>query len=168
MCPVFVCNEYSLGETFLARENQLTEMLAPVVESMGFVFWGLEHISQGKHSVLRIFIDHADGINVDHCAQVSRQISSVMDVEDPISSEYTLEVSSPGMDRPIFTLEQYESLAGNFVELRLRMAFDGRRKFKGFLVGIEQEDVVIRVDDNEYLLPVELIEKANVIPQFKD
>ena len=152
----------------MARESQLNEMIAPVVESMGFVFWGLEFISQGKHSILRVFIDHADGINVDHCAQVSRQISSVLDVEDPISQVYNLEVSSPGMDRPLFTLEQYASLAGNIIDVRLRMAFDGRRKFKGRLIGVEQEDIVIHVDDNEYLLPIELIEKANVVPQFKD
>lgn len=152
----------------MARESQLNEMIAPVVESMGFVFWGLEFISQGKHSILRVFIDHADGINVDHCAQVSRQISSVLDVEDPISQVYNLEVSSPGMDRPLFTLEQYASLAGNIIDVRLRMAFDGRRKFKGQLIGVEQEDIVIHVDDNEYLLPIELIEKANVVPQFKD
>tara|TARA_B100001250_G_scaffold409147_1_gene432896 strand:- start:2726 stop:3157 length:432 start_codon:yes stop_codon:yes gene_type:complete len=143
-------------------------MLAPVVESMGFVFWGLEFMSNGKHSMLRIFIDHEDGITVDNCADVSRQISSVLDVEDPISQEYNLEVSSPGMDRPIFTLEQYAALAGNIVEVRLRMAFDGRRKFKGRLVGVEQEDVVVHVDDNEYLLPFELIDKAHVVPQFKD
>ena len=152
----------------MARPQQLTEMLRPVVESMGFVFWGLEFISAGKQSMLRVFIDHADGITVDHCAQVSRQISSVLDVEDPIAQEYSLEVSSPGMDRPIFTLEQYAALAGNIVEVRLRMAFDGRRKFKGRLVGIEQEDVVVHVDDNEYLLPFELIDKAHVVPQFKD
>ncbi len=152
----------------MARPQQLTEMLRPVVESMGFVFWGLEFISAGKESMLRVFIDHADGITVDNCADVSRQISSVLDVEDPIAQEYNLEVSSPGMDRPIFTLEQYAALAGNIVEVRLRMAFDGRRKFKGRLVGVEQEDVVVHVDDNEYLLPFELIDKAHVVPQFKD
>ena len=118
--------------------------------------------------MLRVFIDDENGINVDDCASVSRQISSVMDVEDPITQIYNLEVSSPGMDRPIFTLEQYTSLAGNIIDVRLRMAFDGRRKFKGQLIGVEQEDIVLRVDDNEYLLPVELIEKANVVPQFKD
>lgn len=152
----------------MAKDTQLTEMLAPVVESMGFIFWGLEFMPQGRQSMLRVYIDHADGITVDHCADVSRQISSVLDVEDPISQEYTLEVSSPGMDRPIFTLEQYTALAGHIIDVRLRMAFDGRRKFKGLLIGTEQEDVVIRVDDNEYLLPVELIDKANVVPQFKD
>lgn len=152
----------------MARDSKLIEMLAPVVESMGFVFWGLEYMPQGKQSMLRVYIDHENGIDVDDCAAVSRQISGVMDVEDPISQEYTLEVSSPGMDRPIFTLEQYISLVGNIIDLRLRMAFDGRRKFKGQLVGVEQEEVILRVDDNEYVLPFELIDKANIVPQFKD
>ena len=152
----------------MSKNSQLTELIAPVVESMGFTFWGLEFMPQGKRSMLRIFIDHADGINVDHCAQVSRQVSAVMDVEDPFAQEYTLEVSSPGMDRPLFTLEQFQQYANHIVELRLRMPFDGRRKFKGQLIGVEQEDVVLVVDDHEYLLPIELIEKANVVPQFKD
>jgi len=152
----------------VAKESLLNELLGPVVESMGYTFWGLEYLSQGKQTVLRVFIDHENGITVDDCAAVSRQISSVMDVEDPISQVYNLEVSSPGMDRPVFTLEQYQSLAGNIIDVRLRMAFDGRRKFKGQLIGVEQEDIVLRVDDNEYLLPIELIEKANVVPQFKD
>lgn len=69
----------------MAKDTQLTELLRPVVESMGFVFWGLEFIAQGRQSLLRIFIDHADGINVDHCAAVSRQLSAVLDVEDPIA-----------------------------------------------------------------------------------
>ena len=152
----------------MAKESLLNELLAPVVESMGYVFWGLEYISQGKQSTLRIYIDHENGITVDDCAAVSRQASSVLDVEDPISQVYNLEVSSPGMDRPIFTLDQFTSLAGNIIDVRLRMAFDGRRKFKGYLIGVEQEDIVLRVDDNEYLLPIELIEKAHVVPQFKD
>lgn len=152
----------------MAKESLLNELLGPVVESMGYTFWGLEYLSQGKQTVLRVFIDHENGITVDDCAAVSRQISSVMDVEDPISQVYNLEVSSPGMDRPVFTLEQYQSLAGNIIDVRLRIAFDGRRKFKGQLIGVEQEDIVLRVDDNEYLLPIELIEKANVVPQFKD
>ena len=84
------------------------------------------------------------------------------------SQEYTLEVSSPGMDRPLFTLEQYVAYTGHIIDVRLRMPFDGRRKFKGQLVGIEEQDIVMRVDDHEYLLPIELIDKANVVPQFKD
>lgn len=152
----------------MAKDTQLTELLAPVVEAMGFIFWGLEYSAQGKHSLLRVYIDHADGITVDHCAAVSHQISSVLDVEDPISQEYTLEVSSPGMDRPLFTLGQFQQYANHIIEMRLRMPFDGRRKFKGQLIGVEQEEVVLFVDGHEYLLPIELIEKAHVVPQFKD
>lgn len=152
----------------MAREAKLIEMLQPVVESMGFDFWGLEFLVQGRHSLLRVYIDHSDGINVDHCAEVSRQISSVMDVEDPITQEYTLEVSSPGMDRPLFGLDQYQASIGQMIELKLRIPFDGRRKFKGRLTGVEQDDVVVQVDEHEYLLPHELIEKAHIVPTFNN
>jgi ribosome maturation factor RimP len=150
----------------MARDSRLIEMLSPVVESMGFVFWGLELLMQGKQTVLRVYIDHADGITVDNCADVSRQMGAVLDVEDPIAQDYTLEVSSPGMDRPLFRLEQYVQSIGEILELRLRLPFDGRRRFKGRLQGVEQEDIVLLVDDHEYLLPVELIEKAHIVPNF--
>ncbi|MCY0966973.1 ribosome maturation factor RimP [Parathalassolituus penaei] len=150
----------------MARDSRLIEMLAPVVESMDFVFWGLELLMQGKQTVLRVYIDHANGITVDNCADVSRQLSAVLDVEDPIAQDYTLEVSSPGMDRPLFRLEQYVQSVGQIIELRLRLPFDGRRRFKGLLKGVEQEDIVLLVDDHEYLLPVDLIEKAQIVPIF--
>ncbi|GLQ29695.1 ribosome maturation factor RimP [Litoribrevibacter albus] len=149
------------------KSNQLQEMLAPVVESLGYDFWGLEYVSQGKHSVLRVFIDHENGIQVDDCAKVSRQLSAVLDVEDPISSEYSLEVSSPGMDRPLFTLEQFEKYIGQVVSVKLRFPFEGRRKFMGRLNGVEGSDVVVQVDNHEYCLPIDSIDKANVEPQFK-
>jgi len=149
-----------------SKEQQLIELLKPVVEALGFEFWGLEYIAQGKNSVLRVFIDSPNGIHVDDCAQVSRQISGVMDVEDPITSEYNLEVSSPGVDRPLFTLEHFSRYVGEFVDVKLRYAFEGRRKFKGKLVGIEDdEDIVVHVDDHEYLLPIDAIDKANLIFQ---
>ncbi|MCP5324905.1 MAG: ribosome maturation factor RimP [Oceanospirillaceae bacterium] len=148
------------------KEQQLIDMLKPVVESLGYEFWGLEYVSQGKNSVLCIYIESENGINVDDCANVSRQASAVLDVEDPISSEYNLEVSSPGLDRPLFTLDQFQRNVGEFVEVRLRYPFEGRRNFKGRLVAVEGEDAVVHVDDHEYLLPVEGIDKANVIYQF--
>lgn len=148
------------------KTDQLIELIEPVVTGLGYDFWGIEFIAQGKHSVLRVFIDLEKGIEVDDCASVSRQLSSVLDVEDPITSEYSLEVSSPGMDRPLFKLEQYEKFVGHQVQLRLRVPFDGRRKFAGLLKGVENEDVVIEVDNEEYLLPIEAIDKANVVPQF--
>lgn len=149
-----------------SKLEQLQAMLAPVVESLGYQCWGVEFISQGRHSLLRVYIDHADGILVDDCEVVSRQLSAVLDVEDPISSEYTLEVSSPGMDRPLFTLEQFALHAGEQVKIKLRSPFDGRRNFQGLLRGVEEQDVVVLVDEHEFLLPVELIDKANIIPRF--
>ncbi len=149
-----------------SKEQQLIDLLKPVVEALGFEFWGLEYIAQGNNSVLRVFIDSENGIHVDDCALVSRQISGVMDVEDPITSEYNLEVSSPGVDRPLFTLEHFNRYVGEFVDVKLRYAFEGRRKFKGKLVGIEDgEDIVVHVDNHEYLLPIDAIDKANLIFQ---
>ena len=149
-----------------SRQEQLHELIKPVVESLDCVLWGLEYMSQGRHSTLRIFIDDANGVSVEDCEKVSRQVSSVMDVEDPITGEYTLEVSSPGTDRPLYTVEQYTRFVGEQVAIRLRVPFEGRRKFSGLLSGVEADDVKVVVDDFEYLLPIESIDKANIIPQF--
>jgi ribosome maturation factor RimP len=147
------------------KEQQLSELLGATIEAMGFELWGIEYLSQGRHSLLRIYIEAEAGITVEDCAAVSQQVGSVLDVEDPISGEYTLEVSSPGMDRLLFRLDQYQAYIGEVVELRLRTPFEGRRKFKGVLTGIEGEDVVVRVDDHEYLLPHSAVEKARIEPR---
>jgi len=148
------------------KDQQITDLLRATVEALGFELWGVEYLSQGKHSVLRIYIDGETGVTVDDCAAVSEQVGSVLDVEDPITGEYTLEVSSPGMDRLLFRLDQYPGYVGETVELRLRAPFEGRRKFKGILTGLEGEDVVIRVDDHEYLLPYSAIDKARIQPRI--
>ena len=147
------------------KEQQITQMLQATVTAMGYDLWGVEYVGQGRHSIVRIYIEGPSGITVEDCAKVSEQAGSVMEVEDPISGEYTLEVSSPGMDRLLFRLEQYSAYVGEVVELRLRSPFEGRRKFKGILQGIEGEDVVIHVDDHEYLLPHSAIDKARIQPR---
>lgn len=149
-----------------SKLEQLQALLAPVVEALGYECWGVEFISQGRHSVLRVYIDHPEGILIDDCEAVSRQVSGILDVEDPISGEYTLEVSSPGMDRPLFTLEQFAKHAGEQVKIRLRSPYEGRRNYQGILRGVEEQDVVVLVDDHEYLLPIDSIDKANIIPRF--
>ena len=148
-----------------SKAQQIEDLLTPTVEALGFELWGVEYLSQGRHTLLRIYIESPDGITVDDCAAVSEQVSAVLDVEDPITGEYTLEVSSPGMDRLLFKLEQYPAYVGEVVDLRLRTAFEGRRKYKGILKGIEGEDVVLHVDDHEYLLPHDAIDKARVQPR---
>ena len=148
------------------KQSQLEALVEPIVTSLDYCLWGIEFQSQGRHSVLRIYIDSDKGVSLEDCEKVSRQVSSVFDVEDPITEEYTLEVSSPGMDRLLFRLEQYDAWKGSEVALRLRVPFEGRRKYRGLIKGIEDQDVVIEADGHELLLPVESIEKAQVIPRF--
>lgn len=148
------------------KDAALHALIEPVVSAMGFELWGIDHLSQGKHSRLVIYIDHDDGVSVDDCADVSRQVSAVLDVEDPVPGEYRLEVSSPGMDRPLFTLEQFERYAGHVVAVKLRLPFDGRRKFQGLLAGVESDEVLLQIDGEEYCFPIEGIDQARVVPQF--
>ncbi len=150
-----------------SKLEQLQDILTPVIEALGYECWGIEYTSQGRHSLLRVYIDQENGILIEDCETVSRQLSAVMDVEDPISSEYTLEVSSPGMDRPLFTLAQFSAFVGEQVKIRLRSPVEERRNFQGLIRSVEDQDVVIQVDEYEYLLPIDLIEKANILPNFE-
>lgn len=149
-----------------AKLELLESLIAPVAESLGCEFWGLDYITRPNSSLLRIYIDKEEGIGVKDCESVSRQVSAVMDVEDPIAGNYTLEVSSPGMDRPLFKLEHFVAYAGQNIKLKLRTAFEGRRNFSGLLKGVEEDEIVLQVDQEEYLLPYELIDKANVVPTY--
>ncbi|RRJ83350.1 ribosome maturation factor RimP [Aestuariirhabdus litorea] len=151
----------------MASKLEILEgLVKPVAEGLGLEFWGVEYVSQGRHTLLRVYIDSPEGVTLDHCEAVSRQVSAVLDVEDPIAGEYTLEVSSPGMDRPLFTIAQFEVYSGHAVSLRLRVPFDGRRKYKGVIKAVEGDEVVLQVEDHEYLFPIDSIEKANIVPRF--
>lgn len=147
------------------REAVLTALFEPVVRAMNCELWGVEYISQGKHSTLRVYLDKDGGVDIDDCSQVSKQLSSILDVEDSISGEYTLEVSSPGLDRILFTLEQCKAFVGNNVKLRLSESFDGRRNFVGLMNNVIDDEIVLIVGNEEYILPFELIEKASIDSQ---
>lgn len=145
-----------------AREKKLQILLEPTVSALGVELWGIEYLSQGKNSTLRIYIESEQGVQVDDCARVSEQVGALLDVEESISGEYLLEVSSPGVERRLFTLEQCHAYVGEELEVRLRAAFDGRRKFSGVLRGIEDGDIVLLVDNHEYLLPFGDVDRAQV------
>lgn len=147
----------------MARNDKLTDLLRPAAEALGYDFWGLEYISQGKHSILRIYIDHANGITVEDCASVSHQASGILDVDDPISSQYSLEVSSPGLDRPLFTMSQFEQQLGLVVNVRSQIAVDNRRKFKGKLVSAIDNKLTMQVDDKLFEIDFDNVEKANLV-----
>ncbi|MDA7773825.1 ribosome maturation factor RimP [Pseudomonadales bacterium] len=146
--------------------TQLRSLIEPVVTGMGFELWGVEYLTQGRYSVLKIFIDSENGIDVDDCASVSRQVGSLLDVEEPLRGQYTLEVSSPGMDRRLFTFEQFDLMKGFQVKLKLNKPFDGKKRFTGLLVGTEDKEVVLRVGEEETLFPYEMIDRANVVPEI--
>ncbi|SHH72371.1 ribosome maturation factor RimP [Ferrimonas marina] len=147
-------------------EQRLTEMLNEPVEALGYELWGLQYIRAGNHSVLRLFIDHENGITVDDCAAVSRQVGAVLDVEDPINTEYNLEVSSPGMDRPLFTAAHYEKYLGREVTVVLNMPMEGQRKWRGEIVAVEGETVTLRSNDQEQMVVLSNVQKAHLVPQF--
>ncbi len=142
-------------------------LVEPVVESMGYELVGVEYQRSGETGVLRIFIDKEEGISVDDCSLVSHQVGGVLDVEDPINNHYKLEVSSPGLNRPIFRESDFEKFKGHTVKIKLSIPYEGQRNFNGVLSGLEDSMVVIFMDGMEYLLPFEQIERANLVPQFK-
>ncbi len=147
-------------------EQKLTDMLTAPVEALGFEMVGVEFLRAGKHSSLRIFIDHPEGISVEHCAEVSRQASAVLDVEDPISTEYNLEVSSPGMDRPLFKEAHYLECLGEVVSLKLRIPMGDRRNFKGKVLVCETGNLTLEIDNQTHVLAIANIEKGNLVPSF--
>lgn len=147
------------------RQNEvLVKMLQPVIQALGYEMLGIEQFSQGRESVLRIYIDHETGIGLEDCERVSHQITGVLDVNDPIKGAYHLEVSSPGLDRPLFTLEQFGRYVGERVKVHLREKLDGRRNFRGVLTAIDETRIHIDVDGKDYAIEADLIEKAHLVP----
>ena len=149
------------------KEQQIQALLEPTIEAMGFELWGVEYLSQGKYSVLRLFIDAEEGITVDDCAAVSGQAGSLLDVEDPIKGQYALEVSSPGLDRPLFTPAHYEKYIGQQVKLRSKLPVNGQRNFAGEIHAVENEDIYISMENGEELkIACHEIDQANLVPEI--
>jgi ribosome maturation factor RimP len=146
---------------------RLHGLIEPIVEGMGYELVGVEYHSGGPGTgILRVYIDHGTGVTIDDCERVSYQLSGMLDVEDPIMARYRLEVSSPGLDRPLFQRNDYERFSNRRVKVRLSTPLDGRRNFCGLLRGMRHDSVVVEDGDTEYLLPLEQIERANLVPQL--
>ena len=147
--------------------QKLNELLQPLVEDLGYEFVGLEYNSNPKHAVLRIYIDHENGVGIEDCETVSRETAALLDVKDPIRSHYNLEVSSPGLDRPMFTAAQYCQFAGNLVQITLFAPQDSRRKFSGPILGADDAGVRIEQDGTEVTLDIGNIVKARLVPDYE-
>jgi ribosome maturation factor RimP len=145
---------------------KLTSLIQPVVEDLGYEFVGLEHSSNPKNPALVLYIDQPDGIAVEDCEKVSREVAALLDVEDPIPGNYVLEVSSPGLDRPLFTLAQFDQFKGSVVQVTLFAPASGRRKFKGQILGTTEDQVRIDQDGTEVMLEFGNIAKARLVPDY--
>ena len=141
----------------------LTALFAPIVEGLGFRLWGVEYRPSQHHAVVKIYIDHDDGISVDNCSDVSHQISGVLDVEDPISVAYTLEVSSPGVERPLMKREHYLKYVGEEVKVRLSWALNERKNFLGQLTQVGEDTIEVKVDGELFELPLNAVKRANLV-----
>jgi len=148
------------------REQDIEALITPGIEALGCELWGVEFMSQGRHSKLRIYIERAEGVAVEDCERVSREVSDLLDVEEVVPQAYTLEVSSPGMDRILFRPDHYMRNIGETVDVRLHFPFEGSKRVVGVLAGVEVDQVLVQMGEDEYVLPLENIQRARLVPRF--
>ena len=146
--------------------EHLVNLIEPIVEGLGYECVGIEYNPHPRHGLLRIYIDHEQGVMVDDCSKVSHQISGMLDVEDPIQGNYQLEISSPGDDRPLFKIGQFERFIGRMVTVNLFKPIEKRRKITGLIVKVEDDTVFLKEDDRTYEVPFQAMSKARLVPEY--
>lgn len=149
-----------------ANRTDWRQLLEPGVSALGFELVDVEMVGSHHNPTLRVYIDSPRGINVDDCAKVSRQLSAVLDVEDPLPGHYTLEVSSPGLDRPLVKPEDFRRYLGEAIKVKMRQPQLGRRNFTGRLLDVTADHVVVEVDQERYQLAFGEMERARLVPRF--
>ena len=152
-----------LRDAMRQAPTRLRDLIEPVVAGLGYEAVGIELLAQGGHELLRIYIDCAQGVTVDDCQRVSHQVSGMLDVEDPIRGDYTLEVSSPGIDRPLFRRADFARFAGQRVKLKLSAPHDGRARYTALLRGLEGDDVLLEVDGEALRIAFDDIDQARLV-----
>jgi len=148
--------------------RHLETMVEPVVNGLGCELWGVEFRPGSGHDLLRVYIERGGGVSVDDCERVSRQLGAVLDVEDPIGSPYTLEVSSPGMDRPLLHDEHFVRSVGLPVTVRTRDKIEGRRNFSGALRSFDQDRLVVECESGPVTIPYRDVERARLVPDYSE
>lgn len=144
------------------QNQNLLDLFEPEITAMGFELLGIELIKNGHISLLRVYIDKFEGVNIDDCVLVSQLLTGLLDVKDPIKGQYNLEVSSPGIDRPLFTDEQLKKHIGHIVMIKLREKYRGKRKITGVLEAVDNLEIIIKCNENNEKIPSELIDKAKL------
>lgn len=145
---------------------KLKTLLQPLVEDLGYEFVGLEIRNDPRNRALVLYIDKASGVAIEDCERTSREVAALLDVEDPISGQYVLEVSSPGLDRPLFSPQQFAKFTDEVVQISLYAPCDGRRKFRGRILGVTEDKVNIEQDGKRFTLEHGNIAKARLVPDY--
>jgi ribosome maturation factor RimP len=151
-------------EDIVVTGDELATLLEPTVERLGYELADLEVRLSAKAGLVRVFIDKADGIALDDCEAVSRAISALLDVEDPLPGNYSLEVSSPGLDRKLTKSEHFQRFMGEIVKVKMRFPVEGRRRFRGKLLSMDENNIVVEVDCESHSLALAAIDTARLVP----
>jgi ribosome maturation factor RimP len=144
--------------------DQLGALLGPVVAGLSYELWEIEYAPRAGGGLLRLYIDSPHGISLDDCEKVSRAVSAVLDEVDPIPNEYTLEVSSPGLDRVLRTREHFARFTGERVKVEMIAQINGRKRFQGRLQKVGESEITLDTDGGEVALPIDDIHRARLVP----
>jgi len=144
--------------------DELLKLLEPGVERLGYELADLEVRLGGKGGLIRVYIDKPEGVDLEDCEKVSRAVSALLDVEDPVPGNYNLEVSSPGLDRKLTKVEHFQRFEGETLKVQTRFPVEGRRRFRGTLVSSDDENIVLEVDGESHSLPLKTIDSARLVP----
>jgi ribosome maturation factor RimP len=146
--------------------DHITQRLEPTVTGLGFDLWGIERGRSGQSQLLRLYIDHPEGITVDDCEAVSAQVADFIEVHELIKDSYTLEVSSPGMDRLLFRPAQWAAYVGEGVQVKLRSPVAGKRRVTGKLLSVDAETALVAEDTGDIRLPFAVVDRARLVPDW--
>lgn len=168
MLPTVAGRDNEAETIAVSVTDKLESLLAPLVEDLGYEYVGVEYLSNPKNRVIRLYIDRPElGVGVEDCETVSHEVSALLDVEEPVSGHYTLEVSSPGIERPLFGSAHFRRFAGENARVVMAVPVEGRRKFKGRIVGADEHQVVLEVDGIQHQLPLADIQRASLAPDME-
>jgi ribosome maturation factor RimP len=149
------------------KEEELNALLAPLLRDLGLELVGIEFSPGRGGSLLRVYVDvEGRPVTIDDCERASREISALLDVNDPVAGRYTLEVSSPGLDRPLFTPEQFARFVGEAVKINVNLPIEGRRRFHGTIRGIEGDRITIEQDGEPVTIVHANVAKARLAPDY--
>lgn len=158
---------FAMNSDFTKVLARIQELAAPYVESLGLSLWGIEFTGGTGRPTLRVFIDGDDGVDVEDCARVSRQLGTALDVEDLLHGAYQLEVSSPGLERRFFEFSQLAPYVGRELDVTTSLPMDGRKRFKGALVSIEGQALILECEGVRFEIPWSEVSRARLVHTFE-